>query len=72
MAEEAKNWLQRTRDYIEELKQEMRRVSWPNRRQVEGTTAVVIISVFMFAGYFAIVDAILQRATSSLFNFFTK
>jgi preprotein translocase subunit SecE len=72
MAEEAKNWLQRTRDYIEELKLEMRRVSWPNRKQVEGTTAVVIISVFMFAGYFAIVDSILQRATNSLFNYFTK
>jgi len=72
MAEEAKNWLQRTKEYIDELKQEMRRVSWPNRKQVEGTTAVVIISVFMFAGYFAIVDAILQRATTGLFNFFTK
>ena len=72
MADEAKNWLQRTKDYIEELKLEMRRVSWPNRKQVEGTTAVVIISVFMFAGYFAIVDAVLQRATNSLFNYFTK
>ena len=72
MAEEAKNWVRRTRDYIEELRQEMRRVSWPNRRQVEGTTAVVIVSVFMFAGYFAIVDSILQKATNSLFTFFTK
>ncbi len=72
MAEEAKNWVRRTRDYIEELRQEMRRVSWPNRRQVEGTTAVVIVSVFLFAGYFAIVDSILQKATNSLFTFFTK
>ena len=31
----------------------MRRVTWPNRKQVEGTTAVVIVSVFAFAAYFA-------------------
>ena len=30
----------------------MRRVTWPNRKQVEGTTAVVIFSVFAFAAYF--------------------
>ena len=31
-------------------------VTWPNRKQVEGTTAVVILSVFAFAAYFAVVD----------------
>ncbi len=45
-----------TKDYINDLKLEMRRVTWPNRKQVESTTAVVIVSVFLFAGYFAIVD----------------
>ena len=29
---------QGTKDYINELKLEMRRVTWPNRKQVEGTT----------------------------------
>ena len=38
---------------------EMRKVTWPNRKQVESTTAVVIVSVFAFAGYFAIVDRVL-------------
>jgi len=39
-----------------------RRVSWPNRKQVESTTAVVIFSVFAFAGYFYVVDGILGKA----------
>jgi preprotein translocase subunit SecE len=47
-------------------------VSWPNRKQVEGTTAVVIVSVFAFAGYFAIVDGILSRAVNGMFSFFSK
>ena len=71
MAEEKKNWLDATRDYVNELKLEMRRVSWPNRKQVESTTAVVIISVFLFAGYFAIVDNILVKGENAVFHFFT-
>ena len=72
MADEKKNWLDSTKDYINELKLEMRRVSWPNRKQVESTTAVVIISVFLFAGYFALVDTVLQAGVKGILNFFTK
>jgi preprotein translocase subunit SecE len=72
MADEAKNWFERTKDYINELKLEMRRVTWPNRKQVQGTTLVVIFSVFLFAGYFEIVDSILQRGVTAVFQFFTK
>jgi preprotein translocase subunit SecE len=71
MAED-KNWIERTKDYINDLKLEMRRVSWPNRKQVEGTTAVVIVSVFAFAGYFAIVDGILSRGIGRVLTFFSK
>jgi preprotein translocase subunit SecE len=72
MADEKKNWIQRTRDYIEELRVEMRRVSWPNGKQVKSTTAVVIVSVFLFAGYFAIIDALLRRGVTGVLTFFTK
>ena len=67
-----KNWIQGTKDYVNDLRLEMRRVSWPNRKQVEGTTAVVIVSVFAFAGYFAIVDGILSRAVGRVLVFFSK
>ena len=55
--ESVKSWPTRTRDYVNELKLEMRRVTWPNRKQVEGTTVVVIFTVFAFAAFFAVVDA---------------
>ena len=45
MADEKKNWIESTKTYIEGLKAEMRKVTWPNRAQVESTTAVVIVSV---------------------------
>jgi preprotein translocase subunit SecE len=72
MAADVKVWAQETKDYVNDLKLEMRRVTWPNRKQVEGTTAVVIISVFAFAGYFAIVDSLLVKAVKAILDFFTK
>ena len=72
MADEQENWIQRTKNYIDEIRSETRRVSWPNRKQVESTTVVVIVSVFMFAGYFAIVDFFLRRGVNGVLMFFTK
>ena len=72
MADDARNFFERTKDYINELKLEMRRVTWPNRKQVQGTTAVVIFSVFAFAAYFEVVDSILSRGVTAVFRIFTK
>ena len=72
MAADVKVWVDGTKDYINDLKLEMRRVTWPNRKQVEGTTAVVIVSVFAFAAYFALVDALLTRGVKAVLEFFTK
>ena len=69
-AADVKVWAQETKDYFNDLKLEMRRVTWPNRKQVEGTTAVVIVSVFAFAGYFAVVDKVLAVGVTKLLNYF--
>ncbi len=63
---------QRVKDYYEDLKQEMKRVSWPAWKTVRATTAVVIGSVFIFAIYFAVVDAVIGRGIEKLFNTFAK
>jgi preprotein translocase subunit SecE len=69
---DVKVMVQDTKDYVNELKLEMKRVTWPNRSQVEGTTAVVIFSVFAFAGYFWIVDGVLSAGINQVFKFFAK
>ncbi|HEY3444410.1 MAG TPA: preprotein translocase subunit SecE [Paludibaculum sp.] len=61
-------WLQSAKDYIADLKAEMRRVTWPSQEQVKATTAVVIGAVFLFAAYFAVVDLILGRAINQIFQ----
>jgi len=69
---DVKVWVANTKEYVGELKAEMRRVTWPNRKQVESTTAVVIISVFLFAGYFAVIDKVLSSGVNRLFGYFSK
>jgi len=55
------SWLENTRAYIGDIRSEMRRVTWPSRKQVESTTLVVILSVFAFAAYFKVIDWALQE-----------
>lgn len=62
----------RIREYFDDLKAEMQRVTWPSWKQVRGTTGVVIAAVFGFAAYFYLVDIVLGRAITRLFNTFAK
>ena len=68
----AVTWPQQTKSYIEEVKAEMKRVSWPTWRQVRATTGVVIAAVFLFAGYFAVVDAAVNAAVTRVIDHFTR
>ncbi len=68
----ATGWPVRVKNYFEELQMEMRRVTWPSWKQVRATTAVVIVAVFAFAAYFAVVDQIVNSAITKLFTAFTR
>jgi preprotein translocase subunit SecE len=70
--ERVKLWPAEIKDYYADLKAEMRRVTWPAWKQVRATTLVVIISVFMFAAYFRVVDYIVGTGISKLIATFTK
>ncbi|HBY58496.1 MAG TPA: preprotein translocase subunit SecE [Solibacterales bacterium] len=65
-------WPARVKEYIEDLKSEMRRVTWPNWKQVRATTTVVIVAIFVFAAYFAVVDLLLGRGINKVFDALTK
>lgn len=47
--------------FLREVKLELKKVSWPSRREISGSTGVVIVSVAIAAVYLGIVDAILQQ-----------
>ena len=56
LAKRLASWPKRLKNYFGELQAEMRRVTWPNWKQVRATTMVVIVAVFAFSAYFFVVD----------------
>jgi len=66
----ASSWPEQTRSYFEEVKAEMRRVSWPTWPQVRATTGVVIGAVFLFAAYFEVVDGIVNAVITRILHHF--
>ena len=72
ITQRAAGWPAQVKDYIDELKLEMKRVTWPPWKQVRATTGVVIAAVFAFAAYFAVVDLVVGRAVTKLFDTLTK
>ncbi len=66
----AASWPEQTRSYLEEVKTEMRRVSWPTWPQVRATTGVIIAAVFLFAAYFEVVDLVCNSAITRILKAF--
>jgi preprotein translocase subunit SecE len=50
----------RFREYVGEVRAEMRKVTWPGKQEIYSTTVMVILTTFLFAGYFAICDSAFQ------------
>jgi preprotein translocase subunit SecE len=68
----AASWPAQVKDYFQELQLEMKRVTWPSWKQVRATTGVVIVAVFAFAAYFALVDTIVSEGLKRLMNVFSR
>ncbi len=58
--------------FLKDVRQEMRKVITPTREQVQSTTIVVLITVFAFAAYFALVDQVIGRGIDQLLVHLTK
>ena len=64
----ALGFVTRSRDFLTDVRAEMRKVVTPSWKEVQATTIVVIVSVFAFAGFFWVVDAVLGQAQHQLFQ----
>jgi preprotein translocase subunit SecE len=62
----------RLAEFLREVRSEMRKVIWPPRAEVQSTTIVVLVTVFIFAAYFWLVDNIIGRAIEALLHSLTK
>ena len=65
-----KSWPDRTRSFYNDVRNEMRKVTAPSWKEVRATTAVVVITVFIFGLYFFLIDNMIQKNMTYLFNAF--
>jgi preprotein translocase subunit SecE len=65
-----RSWPERIRTFYNDVRSEMRKVTAPSFKEVRATTTVVVITVFIFALYFAIIDFVIQHGVTALFNAF--
>ncbi len=53
-------------EFLNDVKVEVKKVTWPSRKEAIGGTAVVLFAVFIIALYLGIVDTILSKIVESL------
>lgn len=59
-----------TREFLHDVRVEMKQVTWPNREDVISTTGVVIATVAFFGIFLAIVERIAEWGLQRLLNYF--
>jgi preprotein translocase subunit SecE len=47
--------------FLKEVRVEMKKVTWPQRKEIIGSTAVVIVASFVVSFFLGFVDLILQK-----------
>ena len=55
-------------EFIQQVRQEVARVTWPSRKETVVTTAMVFVMVFIAAAFFFLVDQIFSAAVRFLFG----
>jgi preprotein translocase subunit SecE len=62
--------VQETRQFLHDVRVEMKQVTWPNREDVISTTGVVIATVAFFGVFLAIVEWLAQKGLDQLLHYF--
>ena len=55
-------------EFIQQVRQEVSRVTWPTRKETMVTTAMVFVMVFVAAAFFFVVDQVLSAGVRLIFG----
>jgi len=70
IAAKPKQWVSWVRESWRDMTSEMKKVTWPGRQEVVGTTVVVLVATIVFAVYLWGCDQAFFWLTTSLFKYF--
>jgi len=68
--EAAGGWFERWRLFLSEVRNELKRVTWPSQKEVYATTVVVILTSVFFGVYLFALDQVLIKSVEWIFHKF--
>lgn len=70
IADRPKQWVSSMKEFFRDTSGEMKKVTWPSRNEVIGTTGVVIAATIIFALFLWGCDVVFYKAIDFLFTRF--
>ena len=68
--ENVAGWWSRSRTFLTEVRNELKRVTWPSQKEVYATTIMVILTSIFFGVFLWVVDLALTAAVGWVFHRF--
>ena len=68
--ENVTGWWNRSRTFLTEVRNELKRVTWPSQKEVYATTIMVILTSIFFGVFLWVVDLTLTAAVGWVFHRF--
>lgn len=65
-------FFKRAKKFIPEVREEVRKVTWPSRKETSLTTMFVFVFALIAAIYFLVVDTIVHKLINGLIHFATN
>ena len=69
-SENVAGWWNDGRTFLVEVRNELKRVTWPTRKEVYATTVMVIVTSVFFGVFLWVVDLVLNSAVNWVFRRF--
>ena len=70
VGEKVSGTIRDTREFLHDVRVEMKQVTWPSRDDVVSTTGIVIATVFFFGVFLAVVDWLVQKGVTYILKVF--
>ena len=70
VGEKVTGTVENTREFLHDVRVEMKQVTWPSREDVISTTWVVIATVAFFGAFLAVIDKFVQMGVTYVFKKF--
>ena len=67
-----RSWPERIKSFYNDVRTEMKKVTSPSLKEVQATTTVVIVTVFLFAFYFWLVDLAISNSLERMLHYFSR